>query len=157
MLLLFNTLRLRQSGRHFAEDRFKCIFLSENAWLFIIISLKFVPEGPVNNIPTLVQIMAWHQPDDRPLSELMMVSLLTHICVTRPQWVKQSRYDIWIFVTILMGTSNYIANITAFHQERSLPVVMVTYLHQHLLFIGCLPYNITFCKKDPFHKQFMSP
>ena len=25
---------------------------------------------------------------DKPLSEPMMVSLLTHICVTRPQWVK---------------------------------------------------------------------
>ena len=31
--------------------------------------------------------MAWHQPGDKPLPEPMMVSLLTHICVTRPQWV----------------------------------------------------------------------
>ena len=36
----------------------------------------------------LVQIMAWHRPGDKPLSEPMMVSLLMHICVTRPQWVK---------------------------------------------------------------------
>ena len=52
------------------------------------ISLKFVPEGPINNIPALVQIMAWHRPGDKPLSEPMIVSLPTHICVTRPQWVK---------------------------------------------------------------------
>ena len=26
------------------------------------ISLKFVPEGPINNIPALVQIVAWHRP-----------------------------------------------------------------------------------------------
>ena len=32
--------------------------------------------------------MAWSRPGDKPLSEPMMVSLLTHICVTRPQWVK---------------------------------------------------------------------
>ena len=32
--------------------------------------------------------MAWHRPGDKPLSEPMMVCLLTHICVTRPQWVK---------------------------------------------------------------------
>ena len=32
--------------------------------------------------------MAWRRPRDKPLSEPMMVSLLTHICVTRPQWVK---------------------------------------------------------------------
>ena len=47
----------------------------------------FVPKGPINNIPALVQIMAWRQPGDKPLSEAMMVSLLTHICVTPPQWV----------------------------------------------------------------------
>ena len=34
--------------------------------------------------------MAWHHSGDKPLSELMMVSLLTHICVTRPQWVQQN-------------------------------------------------------------------
>ena len=27
--------------------------------------------------------MAWHQPGDEPLSEPMMVDLLTHVCVTR--------------------------------------------------------------------------
>ena len=31
--------------------------------------------------------MAWRRPSDKPLSELMMVSLPTHKCVTRPQWV----------------------------------------------------------------------
>ena len=31
--------------------------------------------------------MAWRRPGDKPLSEPMMVSLPTHICVTRPQWV----------------------------------------------------------------------
>ena len=33
--------------------------------------------------------MAWRRSGDKPLSEPMMDSLLTHICVTRPQWVKQ--------------------------------------------------------------------
>ena len=28
----------------------------------------------------------------KPLSESMIVSLLTHICVTRPQWVKDSQF-----------------------------------------------------------------
>ena len=50
-------------------------------------SLKFVPNGPINNIPSLVQIMAWRRPGDKPLSAPMMVSLTTHICVNRPQWV----------------------------------------------------------------------
>ena len=88
-----NTLRPRQNGRHFADDIFKCIFLNENIWIPIKISVKFVPKGPINNIPALVQIMAWRRPGDKPLSELMMVSLTTHICVTRPQWVKYW----WVF------------------------------------------------------------
>ena len=84
----FNTLRPRQNGRHFPDDILKCIFLNTNAWISIKISLKFVPKGPINKIPALIQIMAWRRSGDKPLSEPMMVSLLTHICVTRPQWVK---------------------------------------------------------------------
>ena len=83
--LWINTLRPRQNGRHFADDVFKCIFLNENASIATKILLKFVPKGPINNIPVLVQIMAWRRPGDKPLSEPMMISLLTHICVTRPQ------------------------------------------------------------------------
>ena len=82
-----NSLRPRQNGRHLADDMFKCIFLNENVWIPIAISLKFVPKVPINNIPALVQIMAWRQPGDKPLSQPMLVRLPTHICVTRPQWV----------------------------------------------------------------------
>ena len=32
----------RQNGRHFADNIFKCIFLNENVWIAIDISLKFV-------------------------------------------------------------------------------------------------------------------
>ena len=77
----------RPNRRHFADDIFKCIFENENESISPRISLKFVPKVQINNIPALVQIMAWRRPGDKPLSEPMMVSLLTHICVTRPQWV----------------------------------------------------------------------
>ena len=86
--VIINTLRPRHNGRHFADDIFKCIFLNENIWISLKISLKFVPEVRINNIPALVQIMAWRRSGDKPLSGTMMVSLLTHICVTRPQWIK---------------------------------------------------------------------
>ena len=84
-----NTLRPRQNGRHFTDDTFKHIFLNDNVWISLKISLKFVPRVRINNIPALVQIMAWRRPGDKPLSNPMMVSLLTHICVTRPQWVNE--------------------------------------------------------------------
>ena len=83
--------RPRQNGHHFPDDLFKCIFFDENLWTSINISLKFVPKGPINNIPALAQIKAWRWPGDKPLSEPVMVSLLTHICVTWPQWVKNSQ------------------------------------------------------------------
>ena len=46
-------------------------------------NLKFVPRGPINNVPALVQLMAWYRPGGKPLSEPMMIILLTHICVCR--------------------------------------------------------------------------
>ena len=82
-----NTLRPRKIGRHVLDDIFKCIFLNEKVWISMKISLKFIPKGPINNIPALVQIMAWRRPGDKPLSETMHDSFLTHICVTRSQWV----------------------------------------------------------------------
>ena len=84
----FNTMRPRQNGHHFADNIFKCIFMNENVWIVFKISLNFVPKGRINNIPALVQIMAWRWWGDKPLYEPMMLSLLTHICITWPQWVK---------------------------------------------------------------------
>ena len=104
---LVNTLRPRQNGRHFADDIFKLIFFKDNAWNSIEISLKFVPKGPINNISTLIQIMAWRRPGDKPLFEPMLVSLMTHICVTRLQWVNAD--DICTFVKVtLMPWQNVI-------------------------------------------------
>ena len=66
---------------------FPSAFFNQNIRISIKISLKFVPKCPVKYIASLVQIMAWRRPGDKPLSEPMMVSLLTHISVTRLQWV----------------------------------------------------------------------
>ena len=43
------TLKPRQDGHHFADNIFKCIFLNENVWISIEISMKFVPNGSINN------------------------------------------------------------------------------------------------------------
>ena len=78
-----NTLSPRQNGRRFAGDLFKYIFLNENVWILIKISLKFVPKDPINNIPALVRVMAWRRPGAKPLFEPVMVNdewwLPTHI------------------------------------------------------------------------------
>ena len=71
----------------FHRQRFQMHCLNENVKIWIQISLKFVLKGLITIIPALVWIMAWHRPGNKPLSELMMVKSLTHIYVTRPQWV----------------------------------------------------------------------
>ena len=40
---------------------------------------SFVLKGQINNIPEVVEIMAWRRPGDKPLSQPMMFSLLMHI------------------------------------------------------------------------------
>ena len=103
---IFNTLRPRQNGRHCPDDVFKCNFLNKDVWIPIKISLNFVSKGPINNIPALVQIMAWRRPGDKPLSEPMMVRLPKDICVTRPQWYNR--------ITL----SGNISNCKYFHSRR---------------------------------------
>ena len=82
---------------HWDQDKMDAIsqttFSSAFSWmkmfeLPIKIAQKVIPKGIINNIPSLVQKMAWRRPGDKPLSEPMMVRLPTDICVTRPQWVK---------------------------------------------------------------------
>ena len=84
---IINTFRSGQNGLYFPDDILKCIFMNDNVWISLNFSLKFVPKVSIDNTPALVQIMAWRRPGDKPLSEPMMISLLMHICVARPQWV----------------------------------------------------------------------
>ena len=70
-----------------SQTTFYMHFLDKNVSILINISLKSVPKGQIDNIPALVQIMAWRRLCANSLSDSMVVSLLTHICVTRSQWV----------------------------------------------------------------------
>ena len=51
--------------------------MNEKFFILIRISLKFVPEGPIDNKAALVQGMAWRQTGDKPLPE----PVLTHFTV----------------------------------------------------------------------------
>ena len=138
------TLRPRQNGRHFADDTFKHIFLNENVWISIEIPLKFVPKGPINNIPALVQIIAWRWPGDKALSEPMMVRLPTHICVSRPQWVKGN-----IFGFFHIHVANF--SFPIFEYEWYVGSVKSINLHKkeptgHVRFIQSTPWLWNICE-----------
>ena len=55
-----------------ADDIFKCIFMNEKFCISIKISLKFVPNGQIDNKSALVEVMAWGQTGDKPLREPML-------------------------------------------------------------------------------------
>ena len=54
-----------------ADNIFNRIFLNENVWTSIKISLRFVPKVPIDNKPALVQVMAWCRMGAKPIPEPM--------------------------------------------------------------------------------------
>ena len=67
--------------------------------------MKFVPHGPFNNIPALVQIMAWRRSGDKPLSEPMM-AYIANAYMRHSASMSKKRctyiyiYDICVYVSV---------------------------------------------------------
>ena len=131
-----NKLRLRQNDRHFADDIFKYTFLNENAWISFKISLKFVSKIQINNNPALVQIMTWCRPGSKPLSEPTMLSLLMHICITQPSWVKQNQNFYWPMHQenkAIIGSDNALAPV--WHKLSQCSLIVSRTLQEQILMI----------------------
>ena len=105
-----------QNGSHFSDDIFTFIYsIIGNCRILIKISFMFDPKGQMNNFPSLVQIMACRRTGDKPLSEPWWSSLLTHICATQPQWMRQHSltlcvasfcaFAFWVSTSFLIMTS----------------------------------------------------
>ena len=79
-------------------------------WILIKISLKFVPKGPINNIPALFQIMAWRLPGNTSLSEPMIILLIMHSIVKQVAIRKGHERQIssvpWNFEILLSPMTN---------------------------------------------------
>ena len=83
-----NTLRPSQNGHHFANNIFKCISLNKNFWILNEIH---------SNMFLGVYLTIWLPQFRRWLVAVQATRLYlnqwwrrlpTHLCVTRPQWVK---------------------------------------------------------------------
>ena len=99
--------------------------------------------------------MAWRRTGDKPLSEPMMVSLLTHICVTRPQWVKVSSTPrlLWLFCCYCCC---FISTVCSVWQHRK---------HQHSALVNILenspslvnsPHGTATCCTNPTMHHFVT-
>ena len=134
----------------FADNIFKCIFLNENVLISLKISLKFVPEVRINNIPALVQRMAWRWSGAKPLSEPMMVNFLKHICITLPQGVNPALSTLWLQMAwpghqqpCYWPWSHGVFPVSA--PEGILVTFSSTLLFSHYLFLLLLFYDLYWC------------
>ena len=94
------TERRKQYGRHFPADIFKYIFLNENVYILVQMSLRLGPDkGPVPNTPVLVQTMAWYRIGDKPLFEPMTTKFSD---VTSSQWVNNIHRYSWNFTFLTL-------------------------------------------------------
>ena len=73
------------------DNIFTCVFLNENAWISIKISLKFVPKDPMNNIPALVidGLVQERHNSSASAMELRLSCINPSICTTRFHWVNR--------------------------------------------------------------------
>ena len=79
-IILLNTLLGKDKmAATLADNIFKCNFVNENVLIPIKISLQFISKGLINNIPSLVQIMAWCRPGD--ISHYLNQWWLDHWCI----------------------------------------------------------------------------
>ena len=77
------SVHLIHRGRDKIADISQTTFSKAFSWMMLGISLKsslkFLTKVPINNITTLIQVMAWRRLGDKPLSEPMMVSLCIYV------------------------------------------------------------------------------
>ena len=98
----------------------------------------------INNIPALVQIMAWRRPGDKPLSEPMMVNLLTHICVTRPQWINRKHYGVSLRPVCTYESVNWIIIVIVWRRRvMACPLFGVKLYFKQWICYCCLTQNKT--------------
>ena len=60
--------------------------------------MRFIPSRPIKNKAISVQIMTWHQTGSAPFLNRWWPILLSHVFVTRPQWVNYQQFNkSWYF------------------------------------------------------------
>ena len=89
--------RPEQNGRHFADGILNYIFLKEICCISIKISLRFVPQGSIDDMSAFVQIMACCQTGNKESSEPLMIILQIH-SVTGSHCVilGEQKYIMWL-------------------------------------------------------------
>ena len=100
VIVVINTSPPGQNGRHF--DIFWHIFVNKNVRSWIQISLKFVLNGPIDNKPAMVQVMAWRRTGDKPLPEAMLTRFNDAYMWHKGRWVNIIVIDeMWVIDNLI--------------------------------------------------------
>ena len=87
----FNSSPPRQDGHHATGDIFKCIFMNEKSCILIEIPPKFVPKVRLTSQSidksVLIQVMAWRQRGNKPLTEPMQTQFTDAYMQYNERWV----------------------------------------------------------------------
>ena len=83
-----NSFPLDKMSTALADDILKGIFMNWNLCILIRISLKFVPEGPIDNNQHWFRLWLGAEQATSHYLNKCLPSSLTHICGTRGIWVK---------------------------------------------------------------------
>ena len=86
---------------HFTDNIFKCIFMNEKFCILLKISLKFVPKGPVDSTPVLVQEMARRPTGKKPYNvdnngirySVWVAGQLTHLPMQKMIAISQTTFS----------------------------------------------------------------
>ena len=105
-LHLINSSPPGQNGCQFADNSFKRIFTNEKFFISIRIWLKFVPKGPIDNKPALVQVMAWRLTGDKPLPEPMLTQFTDAYMWGERSWRSGTHMVVWIVHLPVMVTQH---------------------------------------------------
>ena len=109
IVLLFTssiiTLRPRQNGHHFTDGILKWISFNENVRILIEILLKLEHMGRINNIPALIQIMAWCCPGNYPTlrCDIQGFRAMGLSVQYWPRWFQNFRRSDWLYHSEQMG------------------------------------------------------
>ena len=95
---VFNSSPPGENDSHFADNIFKCIFINEKFCITIQISLKFVPEGPIDNKPPLVLVRAWLWTGDKPLPEPVLTVRRCIYTALGGDELNQANMIFWCFI-----------------------------------------------------------
>ena len=77
-----------------AGDIFTCIFSNKKSFILIHISLTFVPEVPIDRRSTLVKVMVWCPPGDKPLPDPVKTEFYDAISfyLKKYDWAEVQKY-----------------------------------------------------------------